>query len=148
MGNYKNKKQKLQMKFFALVALLGTAASMRIGNINGAQLVKAVHTQRVNNVFAKKRAQKLIKAKWENLTDAQEQEIEDWVVSELTEGEGTITKEEAHDAIVAFGEKHGFPPLPEEVWTELEAMFDKADLNDDGAIDLAELEAATSLALN
>merc|ERR1711879_265476 len=129
MGNYKNKKQKLQMKFFAFVALLGSAAA-----------IKLTH-QPVHHLAHSK-------TKWDNLTAAQEQEIEDWVVSELTEGEGTITKEEAHDAIVAFGEKHGFPPLPEEVWTELEAMFDKADLNDDGAIDLAELEAATSLALN
>ena len=56
----------------------------------------------------------------------------------------TITKQEAHDAIVAFGEKHGFPPLPEEAWEALEAMFDEADLNGDGAIDLAELEAACS----
>merc|ERR1712023_414010 len=142
MGNYKNKKQKLQMKFFALVALLGTAASMRIGNINGAQLVKAVHTQKVNNMFAKKRAQKLIKAKWENLTDEQEQEVEDWIVEELTTGEGTITKEEAHDAIVAFGEAHGFDPIPAEAWEELEAMFDEADTNGDGAIDLEELSAA------
>merc|ERR1712023_277715 len=142
MGNYKKNKTKLQMKFFALVALLGTADSMRLGNINGAHLVKAVHTKQVNNMSAKKRAQKLIKAKWENLTDEQEQEIEDWVVEELTTGEGTITKEEAHDAIVAFGEKHGFPPLPEEAWEELEAMFDEADTDGDGAIDLEELSAA------
>ena len=132
------------MKIFALVALIGVAASMRLGHIQGAQLVKAVKTQKLQNTFAKKRAQKLMKAKWENLTDEQEQEIEDWVVEELTTGEGTITKEEAHDAIVAFGEKHGFPPLPEEAWEELEAMFDEADLNGDGAIDLAELEAACS----
>ena len=130
------------MKIFALVALIGAAASMRLGHIQGAQLVKAVKTQKLHNTFAKKRAQKLMKAKWENLTDEQEQEIEDWVVEELTTGEGTITKEEAHDAIVAFGEKHGLPPVPEEAWEELEAMFDEADLNGDGAIDLAELEAA------
>ena len=83
-----------------------------------------------------------MKQRWENLTPEQEQEIEDWVVEQLTTGECTITKQEAHDAIVAFGEKHGFPPLPEEAWVELEAMFDAADLNGDGAIDLAELEAA------
>merc|ERR1712176_865871 len=143
MGNYKkNKKQKLQMKIIAFVALLGTAAAMRIGNINGVSLVKAVKTQKINNTFAKRRAQKLMKAKWENLTDEQEQEIEDWVVEELTTGEGTITKKEAQAAIVAFGEKHGFPPLPEEAWEELEGMFDAADTNGDGAIDLAELEAA------
>ena len=54
----------------------------------------------------------------------------------------TITKQEAHDALVAFGEKHGFPPIPEEAWEELEAMFDAADTNGDGAIDLEELSAA------
>merc|ERR1712100_455417 len=103
----------------------------------------------IHHTFAKKRhqlskrkAQKLLKAKWENLTDEQEQEIEDWVVNELTTGEMTITKQEAHDAIVAFGEKHGFEPLPEEAWVELEKMFDEADTNGDGAIDLEELQAA------
>merc|ERR1711988_857985 len=128
MGNYKNKKQKLQMKFFAFVALLGSAAAIKLTHQPVHHSLAHAHT----------------KTKWENLTDEQEQEIEDWVVEELTTGEGTITKQEAHDAIVAFGEKHGFPPLPEEAWTELEAMFDEADLNGDGAIDLAELEAACS----
>ena len=127
------------MKFFALLALIGTAASF---NLDGKHLVQRVHTQRIHNEFAQRRAQKLMKAKWENLTEAQEQEIEDWVVSELTTGEKTITKKEAHDAIVAFGEKHGFPPLPEEAWVELEKMFDAADTNGDGAIDLDELQAA------
>ena len=54
----------------------------------------------------------------------------------------TITKQEAHDAIVAFGEKHGFPPLPKEAWEALEEMFDAVDTNGDGAIDLEELSAA------
>ena len=130
------------MKLIAFVALLGTAAAMRLGNINGHSLVKAVKTQKLHKTFAKRRAQKLMKSRWENLTDEQEQEIEDWVVEELTTGEGTITKEEAHDAIVAFGEKHGFPPLPEEAWTELEKMFDAADTNNDGQIDLDEMMAA------
>merc|ERR1711988_1622802 len=141
MGNTKNKKQKLQMKFFALVALLGSAAALRLNHINGAQLVKAVKHQRVENAFAKRRAQKLMKAKWENLTEAQEKEIEDWVTSELTTGDGTITKKEAHDAIVAFGEKHGFEPLDEAAWKELEDMFDHVDADGNGEIDLGELEA-------
>ena len=76
------------------------------------------------------------------MSEAQEKEIEDWVTAELTTGEKTITKKEAHDAIVAFGKKHGFEPLPKEAWTELEKMFDAADTNGDGAINLAELEAA------
>ena len=130
------------MKFFALVALLGSAAALRFNHIDTKSLAQRLESHKIHNVFAKRRAQKLMKAKWENLTDEQEKEIEDWVVEELTTGEGTITKQEAHDAIVAFGEKHGFPPLPEEAWTELEKMFDAADTNGDGAIDLDEMMAA------
>ena len=131
------------MKFFALVALLGTAASLRLShNTLKNALVKVEHTQKIDTMFAKKRAQKLMKAKWEDLTDEQEAEIQAWVVEELTTGDKTITKQEAHDAIVAFGEKHGFKPLPEEAWEELEAMFDEVDTNGNGEIDLAELEAA------
>ena len=83
-----------------------------------------------------------MKARWENLTKAQEKEIEDWVVSELTTGDETITKAEAEAAIKAFGEKHGFEPLPKEAWEELEKMFDAADTNNDGQLDLDEFMAA------
>ena len=117
------------MRFFAFVALLGSAAAIKL-------------THQAPHSLARSHTKTFMKTKWENLTDEQEQEIEDWVVEELTTGEGTITKEEAHDAIVAFGEKHGFPPLPEEAWEEFEAMFDEVDLNGDGQIDLEELKAA------
>ena len=83
-----------------------------------------------------------MKARWENLTPAQEKEIETWVVSELTTGDETITKAEAEAAIKAFGEKHGFEPLPKEAWEELEKMFDAADTNNDGQLDLDEFMAA------
>ena len=115
------------MRFFALVALFGTAASIKLTH----------QAPRVPHSMVKSH----IKAKWENLTPEQEQEIEDWIVQELTTGEMTITKQEAHDALVSFGESHGFPPIPDEAWEELEAMFDAADTNGDGAIDLEELSA-------
>ena len=83
-----------------------------------------------------------MKARWEKLTKAQEKEIEDWVVEELTTGEKTITKAEAEAAIKAFGEKHGFEPLPKEAWEELERMFDAADTNNDGQLDLEEIMAS------
>ena len=67
-------------------------------------------------------------------------EIMEWVIDEL--GGGTITKQEAHDALVHFLDKHGFPqPTPEE-WEMLEAMFDWADKNGDGEIDLKEFAMA------
>merc|ERR1711988_800295 len=127
MGNYKKKKQKLEMKFFAFVALLGSAAAIKLTH----QAPKVPHSMVKTHV----------KHKWENLTDEQEAEVEAWVTEQLTTGDGKITKEEAHDALVAFGEAHGFEPIPDEAWEELEAMFDAVDTNGDGAIDLAELEA-------
>jgi len=64
----------------------------------------------------------------------------DWVISEL--GGGTITKDEAHDAIVGFLDKHGYPqPTPEE-WEFLEMIFDHVDKNGDGEIDLKEFAMA------
>ena len=135
------------MRLLALVALLGTAASLKLSHepVKKA-LVKVERVNKIHHTFAKKRhqlskrkAQKLLKAKWEDLTDEQEQEIEDWVVEELTSGDETITKEEAHAAIVAFGQKHGFEPHSEEDWEELEAIFDYVDSNGDGEIDLEEL---------
>ena len=79
------------------------------------------------------------KAKWE-LTEEQAAEIEEWVKSELADG-GTITKEEAHDALSAFADAHGFT-ISDDEWAMLEEAFDHVDTNDDGAIDLGELEAA------
>ena len=128
------------MKFFHLLALVGVASAMKLSSHNTHMLASIKHANK--NALRRVQTKNFIKQRWENLTPEQEKEIEDWVVEELTTGEMTITKQEAHDAIVAFGEKHGFPPLPEEAWVELEAMFDAADLNGDGAIDLAELEAA------
>ena len=93
----------------------------------------------------KKNAKKFVQTKLkaalpEKLTPEQEMEIMDWVLSEL--GGGTITKEEAHDAIVAFADKHGFPqPTPEE-WEALEEGFDHADANGDGELDLKEFAMA------
>ena len=105
------------MKFFHLLALVGVASAMKLSSHNTHMLSSIKHANK--NALRRVQTKNFIKQRWENLTDEQEQEIEDWVVEELTTGEGTITKEEAHDAIVAFGEKHGFPPLPEEFWVEL-----------------------------
>ena len=98
------------MKLFHLLALVGVASAMKLSSHNTHMLSSIKHANK--NALKRVQTKNLMKQRWENLTAEQEQEIEDWVVSELTTGEGTITKEEAHDAIVAFGEKHGFPPLP------------------------------------
>ena len=130
------------MRFFAIVALLGTAAALRLGHVHKAELAKVAKTSQLNHVLSKKRAQRLIKAQWDELTDEQIAEVEAWVEEQLSEENGTITKAEAHDALVAFGKKHKLPEIPPEAWKELEAMFDEVDTNEDGEIDLEEFMAA------
>ena len=132
------------MKFFALVALLGTVASLRLTqNGHGIRnaLAQIKDNKNLHNELIKRKTTHFMKSRWEELTPEQVGEIEAWVEYELTTGEKTITKQEAHDAIIAFGEKHGFPPLSEEDWEELEAWFDDVDSNGDGALDLDELMA-------
>ena len=53
---------------------------------------------------------------------------------------GTITKDEAWDALEAFVEKHGLKPITEEEKAWLEDEFDKMDLNGDDEIDWKELK--------
>lgn len=59
--------------------------------------------------------------------------------SELADG-GTITKDEAWDALEAFVEKHGLEPITEEEKAWLEDEFDEMDLNGDDEIDWKELK--------
>ena len=118
------------MKFFHLLALVGVASAMKLSSHNTHMLSSIKHANK--NALRRVQAKNFIKQRWDNLTEAQEKEIEDWVVEELTTGEMTITKAEAVAAIKAFGEKHGFPPLPEEAWEALDAMFDEVDTNGDG----------------
>ena len=74
------------------------------------------------------------------LTPEQEAEILEWVIDEL--GGGTITKKEAHDALINFLDKHNYPqPTPDE-WEMLEAVFDYVDTSGDGEIDLKEFATA------
>merc|ERR1712070_125578 len=65
-------------------------------------------------------------------------EIEDWVRSEIGDGTGTITKDEAHHALQAFADNHGFE-ITEEMWEEAEMAFDYVDANGDGELDLHEI---------
>merc|ERR1712146_721083 len=79
---------------------------------------------------------------WPELDSEQEDEIEEWVKSEIGEnGKGTITKEEGAKALQAFADKHGFE-VTEEMWKEAEAAFDHVDKNGDGELDVEEIMAA------
>merc|ERR1712048_1128289 len=67
-------------------------------------------------------------------------EIEAWAHSELENG-GTITKQEAHDALSALAKKHGVE-IPDEVWAALEEIFDAIDTDGNGELDAGEVKAA------
>ena len=127
------------MKFFALVALLGSVAAIRIGNIDGHALVKRVETHRIQTAFAKRNAQKLMQAKWDDLTKEQKEEMAAWIEDQLSNGDETITWAEMKGAIIGFGKKHGFPAIPEKEWVFIKGTFDQVDANDDGEIDLHEI---------
>ena len=79
------------MKFAVLFALFATASALTLTQEQGHQLIKAVHTRQVNNIFAAQRARNQLKAQWEDLTEEQMKEIEEWFVEQLTTGEKTIT---------------------------------------------------------
>lgn len=79
---------------------------------------------------------------WPELDSDQEDEIEEWVKSEIGEdGTGTITKDEGAHALQAFADKHGFEVTPE-MWAEAEAAFDSVDTNGDGELDVHEIMKA------
>ena len=65
------------MKFFQTLALIGTAAAVRL-------------TQQPATPIAHQPSH-LMKVQWEDLTEEQMKEIEEWFVEQLTTGEKTIT---------------------------------------------------------
>lgn len=73
------------------------------------------------------------------MTEEQEKEIKDWFIEQLTTGDKLIHWQELKDGVTAFGEKHGFDPIPEETWAHIKEGFDKVDTSGDGAVSLEEL---------
>ena len=137
------------MKFLTILALFGGISAIKLAHhheYNALQAHSTLWSAQVPNqlkgAIVNEFLQNKMKSQWPKLTKAQQEEIHDWVVEELTTGEKTITKQEAHDAIVAFCDKHGLPEPTDDEWEKLEEMFDYVDTNGDGAIDLPELKAA------
>ena len=64
-------------------------------------------------------------------------------VREQTKAETASLKlihwDELKDGLTAFGEKHGFDPIPDEVWAEIKKGFDAIDTSGDGAVSVEEL---------
>jgi len=68
-------------------------------------------------------------------------EIAGWVHNELTTGDKTITAAEAEAGALAFAEKHGIE-VTDEMKEQAVAAFEAVDKDDNGELDLAEMEAA------
>ena len=77
-----------------------------------------------------------------DLTEEQEAEIEAWVKEKLSTGDNEISWKEAKKGLKAFVKKHKMPKITKKEWKELKKAFKKADTNNNGKIDAAELEAA------
>ena len=112
------------------------------GELDGAEIAAAWGQEKVQlktkaKKVAKKIMLKLKQPDFPELTEEQEQEIEDWVEDQLADG-GTITKDEAAEAIQDFADTHGFT-ITDEMWEFMEMVFDMVDTNDDGEIDGGEL---------
>lgn len=133
------------MKFFTLIALAGTAFAARLSH-NHHVHHNDFHV--MHKVLAKAKVHKqmkiksMLKAKWDDLTEAQMEEIGAWFEHELTTGEETITWDELKGAVSSFGSANGFPPLSDNDWAGVKDVFDAIDTNNDGAWDLDELVAA------
>ena len=97
------------MKFIALMGLLCGASALHLTQHSPVPVAnQLVQTTRMDDI---------------ELTPEQEAEVVQWAESELKDG-GTITKQEAWDALMAFCEKHGLrkPNNWEKKW--LEKQFD------------------------
>merc|ERR1711990_997754 len=128
-----------QMKFYSLIALICGASAIKIAHKPASNNLVSMKTYTKLHSFTKSKL-KAHQPDWD-LTPEQEADIEEWIVSELTTGEGTITAEEAHTALTAFAEHHGFT-ISDEEWEELGDFFGSIDTNNDNQIDLEEMLAA------
>ena len=108
------------MKFFAYFALFATAS--------------AIHLRQTSRTALETKD-------LPDLPPKAEKSLEKWAKSQLTTGEKTITKDEAEQKITAMDKRFNLG-LTQANWDELEQMFDAADTNNDGQIDLNEFKAA------
>ena len=96
------------MKVFTYLALLGGAAAIRLMSHHAI----AHQPSQMHKVLVQLNQSE----DWPELDEEQMKEIEDWVKSEIgKDGTGTITKQEAHDALAGFAAKHGFE-VTDEMW--------------------------------
>ena len=115
------------MKFFALVALLGSAASIKLTNIHHVHHLKKAPV-----------AATLAQIKSRITEVPSYEEVEEWVKSEI-EKDGSITQAEVKEALEHWEESTG-KTIEQKEWDLIEASFGLMDLNDDGKVTGKELE--------
>ena len=71
-----------------------------------------------------------------------EEEIKQWVKNELAK-DGSITKQEIIDALVAWADSEGYK-VPKKVWKMLNKGFDAVDTDGNGKLTAKEIEAAVA----
>merc|ERR1711907_541486 len=145
MGKYAKKHgYKMKPEDWAWLGyMFGQADTDHNGELDAAEVQAAMGGSelKVPRNFIKK-MKKYIKAKEEpELSSGEEEEIEKWAEHELTTGDKTITKKEAAEFLAKFAKKHGYK-MTKKDWEEAEKMFDDADTNHDGELDLDEVVAA------
>ena len=68
------------------------------------------------------------------------EQVKEWIEKELAK-DGSITKQEIIDAVVAWADKHDFE-VPKDVWKMLDEGFNAVDTNSDGKLTEKEILAA------
>ena len=135
------------MRFYALLALAASTLAVRLEHTkhHSAPVQHALAQVDLDTTLfdiVENHAPTFLQVEWENLTEEQMQEIKDWFVEQLTTGDKLIHWQELKDGLTAFGEKHGFHPIPDEAWDHIKKGFDAIDTSGDGAVSLEELQAA------
>ena len=115
------------MKFFALAALLGSAASMKLTDMH--------HVNHLNKAPA---AATLAQIRSKMMEVPSFDDVEKWVKQEIKK-DGSITQEEVKEALEKWEEETG-KTIEEEEWDLIEASFGLMDLNDDGKVTKKELK--------
>ena len=134
------------MRFFALIALLGTAASLKLTqNHAGHSKTHLAKVDKLHKHLAKYRTKQLIKAKFLDLPQEQMDEIHAWIEEEMNSGDEAICADEMQTYLTNFAAKHNYPPPTPEMWEEAGEFFASIDTDGDNCITseegLAALEA-------
>ena len=118
------------MKFLAILALLGSAAAVKITH------QASVSTNIAAKIHAKSQAKD-----FNDLTDDQQGEVLEWVYSELSGGtaDDTITAEEAQTFFEDFMQRHNLP-ISQEVVDAIVNGFNFIDDNGNGSISRREFK--------